>query len=240
MYVLSHDPTRRSAGQHARATVRRLRMRTLVALGVLGVATAALGRAFGLRDLRFLISEIALLASMFVISRYVLPLVDRRDRGARGEEQVGEVLDEFKGDTWRVVHDASLGRGNVDHILIGPAGVFTIETKSHPGPVRVGRVHGATLSQAQAQRKAIERVTGERVEPLIVFSRAWIDKPLGRRKGVRVIPARMLAGYLERHAKTLTEEQVERAHTLVAAALVEHREKNRPRTGRRWDPAHGR
>ena len=44
-----------------------------------------------------------------------------------------------------MIHDASLGRGNVDHILIGPAGVFTIETKSHPGPVRVSRVHGATL-----------------------------------------------------------------------------------------------
>ncbi|HEY2141419.1 MAG TPA: nuclease-related domain-containing protein [Solirubrobacteraceae bacterium] len=240
MYFFGHDPTRRSAGQHARATVRRLRMRTLVTLGALGVATALLGRAFGLRDLRFLISEIALLASMFVISRYVLPLVDRHDRGAQGEEQVGGVLDELAGETWRVIHDASLGRGNVDHILIGPAGVFTVETKSHPGPVRVGRVHGATLSQAQAQRKAIERVTGERVEPLIVFSRAWVDKPLTRRKGVRVIPARMLRGYLERRAETLSPEAIERAHTLVVAALVEHRLKNRPRTGRRWDPAHGR
>ena len=54
---------------------------------------------------------------------------------------------------WRVIHDASLGSGNVDHILIGPPGIFTIETKSHPGPVSVGRVHGETLSQAQAQRE---------------------------------------------------------------------------------------
>ena len=69
-----HDPTRRTAGQYARATVRRLRMRTLVALGVLAVATALLGRAFGLHDARFLASEIALLVSMFVISHYVLPL----------------------------------------------------------------------------------------------------------------------------------------------------------------------
>ena len=44
-----------------------------------------------------------------------------------------------------MIHDASLGHGNVDHILIGPPGVFTIETKSHPGPIRVARVHGATL-----------------------------------------------------------------------------------------------
>jgi hypothetical protein len=223
MQVTGYDPTARAAGQHERTTVRRLRMRTLVALGVLAVATALLGKVLGLHDLRFLGSEVALLASMFVILRYVLPLVERHDRGATGEEEVGGVLDGLAGDGWHVIHDASLGHGNVDHILIGPAGVFTVETKSHPGPVRVARVHGATLSQAQAQRKAIERVTGEMVEPLLVFSRAWVDKPLARRKGVRVAPARMLAGYLERHRVTLTLQEVEETRARVAEALQEYR-----------------
>src|SRR5271155_4613003 len=103
-YDPSYDPTARAPGQHERTTVHRLRMRTLVALGVLAVATA-------------------LLAGMFVILRYVLPLVERHDRGATGEEQVGGLLDEMAGEEWRVIHDASLGQGNVDHILIGPAGV---------------------------------------------------------------------------------------------------------------------
>ncbi len=214
-------------------------MRTLVVLGVLAVATALLGRMFGLRDWRFLVSEIALLVSMFVISRYVLPLVERHDRGATGEEQVGGLLDGLAGDGWHVIHDASLGRGNVDHILIGAAGVFTVETKSHPGPVKVGRVHGATLSQAQAQRKAIERVTGERVEALIVFSRAWVDKPLARRKGVRVTPARMLAGYLERRPATLSQEQVQAARERVAVALREYRAQS-PRAARSTRPVYRR
>jgi len=223
MHAPVQDPTARAAGQYERTTVRRLRMRTLVALGVLAVATALFGRTFGLRDVRFLGSEVALLVAIFVILRYVLPLVERHDRGATGEEQVGGLLDGLAGDGWRVIHDASFGRGNMDHILIGPAGVFTVETKSHPGPVKVARVHGATLSQAQAQRKAIERVSGQTVEPLIVFSRAWVDKPLARRKGVRVIPARMLPGYLARRPATLTSEQVLQAHSKVAAALWEHR-----------------
>jgi hypothetical protein len=233
MYVVDTDPTGRTAGQYARATVRRLRMRTLVTLGVLAVATALLGRTFGLHSAAFLVSEIALLASMFVISRYVLPLVERRDRGATGEEQVGGLLDPMSERGWRVIHDASLGRGNVDHILIGPAGIFTIETKSHPGPVRVARVHGATLSQAQAQRRAIERVAGVEVEPLIVFSRAWVDRPLARRKGVRVLPARMLVGYLARLRPRLSPEEIERAHELVAQALLEHRARERHAAGRR-------
>src|SRR5271167_4761818 len=237
MYVVDTDPTRRTAGQYARATVRRLRMRTLVTLGALAVATALLGRAFGLQDKAFLASEVALLASMFVISRYVLPLADRRDRGATGEEQVGGLLDPMSDRGWRVIHDASLGRGNVDHILIGPPGVFTIETKSHPGPVRVARLHGATLSQAQAQRRAIERVTHAPVEPLLVFSRAWVDKPLARRKGVRVTPARMLAGYLERRPVTLSQEQVEQARALVADALHEYRTRE-PGATRSTRPVH--
>src|SRR5580692_2657172 len=47
MYALGYDPTARMAGQHARSMVRRLRMRTLVSLGVLAVATALLGKTFG-------------------------------------------------------------------------------------------------------------------------------------------------------------------------------------------------
>src|SRR6516164_9273141 len=155
----ARDPSRRSAGEHARAAVQRLRLRTLVTLGVLAVATAVLGRSFGLRDGRFLMSEIALLVSMLVVSRFVLPLLERRDRGASAEEQVGGLLEQLSGRDWQVLHDASLGHGNIDHILIGPGGVFTVETKSHPGPVRVTRLHGATLRQAQAQRKAIKAIT---------------------------------------------------------------------------------
>src|SRR6266851_4538151 len=221
MLIPDPDPSARTAGQYARATVRRLRMRTLVTLGVLAVATALLGRTFGLHDARFLASEVALLVSMFVISRYVLPLVERRDRGAAGEEHVGGLLEELSEAGWCVIHDATLGRGNVDHILIGPPGVFTVETKSHPGPVRVARVHGATLAQAQAQRRAIEGVTGLRVEPLIVFSRAWVDRPMARRKGVRVLPARMLLGYMTKLQPRLSREEIERARGLVVAALAE-------------------
>ena len=233
MYVVNPDPSGHTAGQYARATVRRLRMRTLVTLGVLAVATALLGRTFGLHDWRVVASEIALLVSMLVISRCVLPLVERHERGAAGEEQVGGLLDQLASGGWRVIHDASLGRGNVDHILIGPPGVFTVETKSHPGPVRVGRVHGATLTQAQAQSRAVERITGLEVEPLIVFSCAWVDRPAARRKGVRVVPARMLLGHLDRRPARLSREEIERAHGLVAQALLEQRARGRPAAERR-------
>jgi hypothetical protein len=227
------DATSRAPGQHARATVVRLRLRTIATLGVLAVATAALGRAFGLHDVRFLGSEVALLAVIFAVSRYVLPLVDRRDRGASAEEHVGNLLQQLPATRWHVIHDASFGRGNVDHILIGPAGVFTVETKSHPGPVRVGRVHGATIRQALAQRDALEHVIGMRVEPLLVFSRAWVDRPLARRKGVRVLPARVLLAHLKKRRETLSREEVDEAHERLKQALIDRQTSERVVRGRR-------
>lgn len=210
---------RRAPGQHARAKVLRMRMRTLLTLGVLAVLTGALGRAFGLRSGWFVGSELALLIVMFGVSRYVLPLLDRHDRGATGEERVGALLDRLRENGWQVIHDVRLGHGNVDHIAMGRAGLFTIETKSHPGPVHVQRIHGATLRQAHGHAQALEEIAGQRVEPLVVYSRAWVDKPLGRRRGVRVLPARMLTGYLERRPVTLTVEQLEQACALIAAAV---------------------
>ncbi len=228
--ALERDPMARAAGQYTRSIVQRLRMRTLLMLGGLAVATMLMGRRFGWQDPRFLGAEVALLSVIFLISRFVLPQVDRHDRGAKGEEQVGALLEGLGERGWHVVHDASMGRGNVDHILIGPGGVFTVETKSNPGPVRVARLHGSVLGQAQAQRKAIEAIVEEHVEPLVVFSRAWVDRPLSRRKGVRVVPARMLLSYVDRQPERLTEEEVERAQGRLALALAEFEARARARS----------
>ena len=215
------DPAARAAGQHARTIVQRLRLRTLVALGALAVGTTYLGRTLGLHDPIFLTSEITLLLAILVVSHSILPLVERHERGATGEEQVGGLLETLASEGWSVIHDASFGHGNVDHILIGAAGVFTVETKSHPGPITLREIHGATLEQARSEQRAIERVTGEPVESLIVYSRAWVDRPLARRKGVRIVPARMLISYLERQMPKLDEEEIDRARRRVLASLVE-------------------
>ncbi len=227
-YCYGYDPTARAPGEHSRGIVRRLRMRTLVALGVLAVTTALLGRGFGWHDPIFMGGDIVVLAAILAIYRWVLPLVDRHDRGATGEEQVGGILEGLSRRAgWQVIHDANLGHGNVDHIAIGPAGVFTVETKSHPGPVRVGRVHGAILAQAQAERRLVEQITGMQAEPLIVYSRAWVDRPLARRKGVRVVPAGMLVEHLEKQPPKLSSAEVSRAQRRLARALLEPRRRGR-------------
>lgn len=73
--------------------------------------------------------------------------------GADGEAHVGAQLEKLarKDPRWRVLHAVPVGeRGSdIDHVVIGPAGVFTINTKNHPGAkVWVGkdqlRVNGHT------------------------------------------------------------------------------------------------
>ena len=55
-------------------------------------------------------------------------------RGALGELRVGRMLREL-GPGWRVLHAVPHGEqdADIDHLVIGPGGVFTINTKNHPG-----------------------------------------------------------------------------------------------------------
>src|ERR1700721_3594680 len=112
------DPAARLPGQHARAIFLRLRLRTLVTLGVLAVLTTVFGKSFGLPSPLFIGSELALLITMFVVSRYVLPLVERHDRGAAGEEHVGGLLDELSRDGWRVIHAAIFAYATVKPLVL--------------------------------------------------------------------------------------------------------------------------
>lgn len=57
--------------------------------------------------------------------------LDKLMLGLDGEVFTGEFLDTSKSENnWFVLHDFNTGRGNIDHIVIAPQGVFVIETKT--------------------------------------------------------------------------------------------------------------
>ncbi|MBE0548059.1 MAG: NERD domain-containing protein [Rubrivivax sp.] len=111
-------------------------------------------------------------------------------QGAEGERAVGQFLDRLRGDGYQVFHDV-LGEGfNVDHVVIGSAGVFTVETKTWSKPVRGDArisydgerlIAGSRepdrdpLLQAKAQARWLAALlaesTGRRltVQPVVVF-----------------------------------------------------------------------
>ena len=60
-------------------------------------------------------------------------------RGAEGEEAVGRKLAKLD-DRWTVLHDLPLNKkgSNLDHLAIGPGGVFALNTKKVRGKIWVG------------------------------------------------------------------------------------------------------
>ena len=193
----------RRPGQHARTKSRQLAWRALAYLTAIIAAGIAGGVVFGIHAWAFVALELILIALMVAIDQRALPAIDCWHQGAVGEETVGRLLSRLTADGWRVLHDVQTGRGNIDHVVFGPGRLFTIETKSHGGRVAVGRIDEHMLKQAYAQRKWVERATGERAEALLVFSRAYLDRPISRRRGVLVLTARMLCEHLRRRPQAV-------------------------------------
>jgi hypothetical protein len=55
--------------------------------------------------------------------------------GAKAEESIGSRLDKLVEHGWHVLHAVPIGSkgSDIDHLLIGPGGVWTVNTKNHPG-----------------------------------------------------------------------------------------------------------
>ncbi|OJU41245.1 MAG: hypothetical protein BGN97_16035 [Microbacterium sp. 69-10] len=136
--------------------------------------------------------------------------------GALGELEVGRVL-EHLGQGWHVIHAIPIGtRGSdIDHLVIGPAGVFTINAKRHMGKVWVGnrmllvngqRTHHLRNAEHEGQRAA--RILSTPVTPLVVIAGARTFTVKEPSEKVVVLRSRDLVRWLTRSAPVLTPPEV--------------------------------
>ncbi len=63
-------------------------------------------------------------------SKHVDKKLNQLKQAFDGEKLVAEQLDTLRDEGFRVLHDLVNEKGNIDHILVGPKGVFTVETKT--------------------------------------------------------------------------------------------------------------
>ena len=111
--------------------------------------------------------------------------------GADGERRTAEVLATL-GSGWKALHDRLLWPGltdsNVDHIVVGPGGIFVIDTKNRAGDITVYQnglyQHSFDASGARVSRN----MQGE------LGKVTWTAGEMTRRLGVQVIPVICLAG----------------------------------------------
>jgi hypothetical protein len=144
-------------------------------------------------------------------------------RGALGEIEVAGILSRL-GAEWTVLHAVPVGSGDsdIDHVVVGPAGVFTINTKNHAGKKIF--VTGSTFmvngykqdhlrnSRHEAERasRLLGRVTGRpvTVTPLVVVVRP-LSIAIGRKRPtVVVLASQNLRRWLVRRPRVLSERAV--------------------------------
>jgi len=83
---------------------------------------------------------IALLAEIFcfLLTNRISDRLERERinfrKGAVGEAVVGYILESFP-DDYRVINDLTTPFGNIDHVTVGPSGVYVIDTKNWKGVV---------------------------------------------------------------------------------------------------------
>lgn len=77
--------------------------------------------------------------------------IARWKRGAEAERRTAKTLRSLVRSEWHSFHDREGARGNLDHIVVGPGGVFLLDTKSISGSVTLESA-GLTVRYADAPR----------------------------------------------------------------------------------------
>jgi hypothetical protein len=150
--------------------------------------------------------------------------------GAQGEITVGKLLADLPAD-WTVFHAVPIGKNDtdIDHILVGPGGIFTINTQHHCGKhiwvgARTVTVSGhkrAYLSAAEHEAERVTTVLRERmplvapVQPVLTLVDAkqisFRDKP----EQVKVIDARGLLSWLQGLQPVLSDDEIAEAVVIL-------------------------
>jgi hypothetical protein len=188
--------------------VRTLPWRIAVILGI-GAGGEVLGSVLA-PGLGLIIGGLAALAAGWGLRFRPSPEAVAWRRGAAGERRTAHLLGPLERQGWAVLHDLAVpgSRANLDHLVIGPGGVFVIDTKQYRGRLQIdpsGRLwHGCyplapsvqAVSFEADQAALVLTDTDVVVVPIVAVHGAQV--PWGKvvMDGVPVVAARRLPSML--------------------------------------------
>lgn len=177
---------------------------------------------------------VSLVTISFATWRYIRmrPLAKALRQAQEGERAVGQYLERLRERGYTVFHDL-IGSGfNVDHVLIGPAGVFTIETKTWSKPAR-GKATitfdgeelkcGSNkpdrdpviqaLAQSSWMRELLKESTGKtfHVWPVVLFPGWFIEESSKTKRRLWVLEPKALPAFLDNEPQPIAAEDVKLA-----------------------------
>jgi len=150
--------------------------------------------------------------------------------GAAGEQAVAAQLAKL-GSEWRVLHSVEVGdRGSdIDHVLVGPGGVLTVNAKNHPNAnVWVGgdtfMVNGQRKPYVRNSRHEAARAAvllsdacgfPVHVEGVVVTVNAADIVVKRQPDGVSVVPRMQVAKWLLRHGDILEQSTIDSIYAVA-------------------------
>lgn len=168
-------------------------------------------------------------------SRHMIKRAKDADRGALAEEKVaarlGNLLEGYHG-----FHDLDFNGFNIDHVIVGPGGIFLIETKSHRGRISSDGdnllLNGKApeknfLNQTWRQTRDFEQFLWKqtskewKVKPILCFTNAFVGvrEPV---KGVTIARIGYLNKFLLRQPHVMKQEEVERVSRILSTWISRH------------------
>ncbi|MET9271102.1 nuclease-related domain-containing protein [Kribbella sp. NPDC003557] len=151
-------------------------------------------------------------------------------QGALGEREVGRLLSKL-GPGWTVLHAVPIGRrgADIDHVVVGPAGVFTINTKHHANQkvwvadralmISGTRQHHIRNAEFECRRTAnlLTKALGRPVPvtPVIAVVNAQKLTIRNPPTTVAVVDARRLVKLLKRQPAVLTPDDLAHLARLI-------------------------
>jgi hypothetical protein len=159
--------------------------------------------------------------------------------GALGEIVVAEKLERL-GEGWHVINAVPVGAAgsDIDHVVIGPTGVFTINTKAHANKKvwaagHALRINGFkqhyirnSLHEAARASKLLTSAVGRPIDvtPLIVMVGISELNYGGRKPEVDIVTSRGIVRNLRRRRRTLTPDVVAEIADVASRRGTWHRD----------------
>jgi Nuclease-related domain len=150
-------------------------------------------------------------------------------RGAAGERRTARLLDRLTRDGYMVFHDLAVPNSpaNVDHLVIGPSGVFVIDSKQWTGSVHQGADGLAwhnhyrldrTLETVRWEARAISRLLSTRTAAVVCVHGAHVHGGGLEVQGVAIVSAHLLRSALG-YDRVLSDADVELLATTALTSL---------------------
>jgi len=159
---------------------------------------------------------------VFSIYKAIKLLGERRmiRLGYEGELTVGQELEKLRHDGFYVYHDFPADEFNIDHVVVGPKGVFAVETKVRSKPTTKNRVEDATVKYDGRMLyfpKSDDFKTIDQAKQQASWLSNWLEKAIGGPIAARAIVA--LPGWF---VKRTSSEGIPVANPGQFSSLFEH------------------